>query len=271
MSSELDLSYDFIKERLNFAPQIGIVLGSGLGDFVKKIENANHLNYEDIPGFQRCSVQGHSGRLYFGQLGQKNIMVMQGRIHSYEGHSLEQVVHPVRTMVKLGAKQIILTNAAGGINQEYSQGQLVNITDHINLTGQNVLVGANDQSLGPRFPDMSYTYCPEMQKYFLECAKELNIELKQGIYAGVLGPSYETPAEVRMLKTLGADLVGMSTVQEAIAAHHMGAKIIGLSCVTNMAAGIVPGKLNHDDIKEVANRVMSDFTKLLHHSIVKMV
>jgi purine-nucleoside phosphorylase len=195
---------------------------------------------------------------------------MQGRFHTYEGHSLEDVVLPVRVLSLLGVKNLVLTNAAGGINSKYNPGELVCIKDHLNLTGKNPLVGPNDERFGPRFPDMTETYNEKLNEHIFQAAEELNIKVQQGIYAGLLGPTYETPSEIKMLKIFGADMVGMSTVPEAIAAHHAGLNVCGISCITNLAAGISKEKLNHDEVKEVANLAMEKFTKLLTLSVEKI-
>lgn len=264
---EVNATVDFLKAKASTCPQVAIVLGSGLGNFADVLKDKFSLDYSDIPGFLECSVQGHQGQLHFGKIGNVEVVLMQGRFHFYEGYKLDQVVFPIKVFAQMGCEQLILTNAAGGIHTSYAQGQLVLIQDHINLTGQNPLVGKNIEKFGPRFPDMTYTYNPAINELFVEQAKELNIDLKTGIYAGVLGPTYETPAEVRMLKILGADLVGMSTVPEAIIGHHMGMKVTGISCVTNMAAGISKIELKHEDIKDVANKVMADFSSLVEKTI----
>lgn len=251
-------------------PRIGIVLGSGLGPFVDQVKDAVTVSYQDIPHFHGTTVVGHEGKLVVGNIQNIAVAVMAGRIHAYEGHGQCEVVLPVRTLIRLGCEVIILTNAAGGINTLYTPGDLVMIKDHINLSGNNPLLGPNIESFGPRFPDMSETYSPCLQKAFQTAAKNvLGKQLHTGVYAGVLGPTYETPAEIRMLKTLGADMVGMSTVPEAIAAAHMGAKICGLSCITNMAAGIGGEKLMHEDIKEQANKVMNDFSQLIIAGLIE--
>lgn len=261
-----------IQAKAQTTPRIGIVLGSGLGPFVEQIENAITLAYQDIPHFHGTTVVGHEGKLVLGEINKIPVAVMAGRIHAYEGHSFTEVVLPVRTLVKLGCEAIILTNASGGINTAYSPGDLVMITDHLNLTGNNPLLGPNVDEFGPRFPDMSQTYSPCLQAAFQKASQEvIGCALATGIYAGVLGPTYETPAEVRMLKNMGADLVGMSTVAEAIAATHMGAKVCGLSCVTNMASGIGGEKLMHEDIKEQANKVMHRFSQLITKGITHWV
>lgn len=251
-------------------PLVGLVLGSGLGVYVDQIEDKTIINYNDIPHFHSTTVVGHEGRLVLGKVKGVNVIAFQGRFHAYEGHSQGDVVLPVRALAQMGAKYVILTNASGGINANYSPGELVSIVDHINLTGRNPLIGPNDERVGPRFPDMTYTYDPDLQKIFQDSAKELNIKLRQGVYAGVLGPAYETPAEIRMLRTLGADIVGMSTVPEAIAAHHAGLKVGGIACVTNMAAGLAHEKLDHKDVKEVASKATASFASLLTSSIEKI-
>lgn len=269
MLERIQQSVSAIQKTHALRPDIGIVLGSGLGKFVEQIQSPTTIPYSEIPGFHECTVEGHNGALHLGKIGGKNVAVMQGRFHFYEGLQLNDVILPVRVLGKLGVKNLILTNAAGGMNTAFNQGQLVLIKDHINMTGQNPLIGPNIPQLGPRFPDMTHTYCKKSMEYFEQQANELNIDLKTGVYAGVLGPTYETPAEVKMLQKLGADLVGMSTVPEAIAARHMGLNITGISCVTNLAAGISKIELKHEDIKEVADRVMGDFTKLLVETIEK--
>jgi purine-nucleoside phosphorylase len=254
---------DFLAGRIGAPPEIAIVLGSGLGPFADTLENAQTIAYEEIPGWPRSTAVGHAGKLVFGQLGGKTIAVMAGRAHLYEGHPIEQVVLGVRVLARLGAKQVILTNAAGGVNLHYQQGVLVLITDHINLQGTNPLIGPNDDRLGPRFPDMTYAYSPRLRKLALGVATRLQIRLEQGVYAALSGPSYETPAEIRYLRTIGADLVGMSTVPETIALNHMGVEVLGLSCVTNMAAGVTLEKINHEEVLETGRQVRDDFSRLL--------
>lgn len=250
-------------------PRIGVILGSGLGHFADLLEEPVGVDYADIPGFAQSKVAGHAGRLVAGLCGGTAVLVMQGRVHLYEGHPLSQVVLPIRTMVAAGCKMILVTNAAGGIRADLNPGNLVLINDHINLTARNPLIGANDDRLGPRFPDMSAAYDPELRAIAYQQATAEGISLKEGVYAGLLGPSYETPAEIRMLRQIGADLVGMSTVPEVIAAHHMGARILGISCVTNKAAGI-GGTLSHDEVKETANKVTTTFIGLLSRIIAAL-
>ena len=259
----LEETKKYILSKCDIKPEIAITLGSGLGRFAESLEDKVEIPYSEIPGFFQTTVQGHAGALIFGKLGGKPIACMKGRIHAYEGHAIDQVVYPVRVLAHLGVKKVILTNASGGINKSYKPGQLVLINDHINLSGLNPLLGPNHSELGVRFPDMTYTYCPELREQMQKAASKQNYELVEGVYSGVLGPSYETPAEVRMLRTLGGDLVGMSTVNEAIAAHHAGLKVVGVSCVTNMAAGILKEQLSHADIEHEANKAMEVFMKLI--------
>lgn len=264
---KLEEAAEYIKKQRDIRPQVGVVLGSGLGAFVDQIQDKVTLAYDDIPHFKQTTVEGHEGRLILGKIGNVEVAVMQGRYHAYEGHHTDQVVFPVRLLARLGIDSIILTNASGGVNESYKAGDLVMITDHINLSGQNPLVGPNIAELGPRFPDMTKAYDPKLQEILLSQAKILGVDLKKGVYAGVLGPTYETPSEVRMIRILGGDLVGMSTVPESIAANHLGLSVAGISCVTNMAAGIENVKLQHSDIKEQALKVMQKFSSLIVESI----
>lgn len=259
----LKQALNFVQSQISQSPKIGLVLGSGLGPFVEKVQDKTIIPYKDIPHFHTTSVEGHEGRLIVGKIEKTPVAILQGRLHAYEGLPMEDVVFPVRLLAMLGIESLILTNAAGGINSNFRPGDLVCITDHINLMGKNPLVGPNIGQFGPRFPDMTHTYNPLLIELFEKAAKELGQQLKRGVYAGMLGPTYETPAEVKMLGKLGADMVGMSTVPEAIAAHHLGVKICGLSCITNMAAGIIDVKLKHEDIKEQAMKVMESFSQLL--------
>jgi purine-nucleoside phosphorylase len=253
----------FLQNILPVAPEVMVVLGSGLGPFADEVENALVIPYEEIPGWPRSTAVGHAGKLVFGRLEGRNVAVMSGRAHLYEGHSIQQVVLGVRVLAKLGAKQAILTNAAGGIQLGYNQGALVLITDHINLQGANPLIGPNDDTLGPRFPDMTHVYRPELRAIAAQSAAANGIRLHEGVYAALSGPSYETPAEIRYLRAIGADLVGMSTVPEAIALNHMGVAVLGISCVTNMAAGVTNEKIHHDEVLETGIRVRADFIRLL--------
>jgi purine-nucleoside phosphorylase len=253
----------FLLSQTKLRPQIGLVLGSGLGAFADDLTEAVRIPYAQIPSFPRSTAIGHAGQLVIGKSGEVPVAVLQGRAHLYEGYSPEEVAFPTRVLGRMGVRAVILTNAAGGINLDYGQGALVVIRDHINLQGRNPLVGANDDRFGPRFPDMTYTYTKRYREIALEEAKKLGIPPREGVYAGVLGPSFETPAEIRFLRTIGADLVGMSTIPEAIAARHMGMNLLAISCVTNMAAGILDQPLSHEEVLETTQRVMGQFVALL--------
>lgn len=252
------------------APRVALVLGSGLGAFADELEDAVVVPYEEIPGFARSTVEGHAGRLVIGKCGGVAVAAMQGRFHYYEGYSLDEVTFPIRTFGALGVKAIVLTNAAGGINVAFNQGALMLISDHLNLMGASPLRGANDERFGVRFPDMSEVYAREYQEMVIEEAREMGMELRRGTYGALSGPSYETPAEIRMLRTLGADAVGMSTVPEAIVARHMGIKVVGISCITNMAAGVLDQPIVHEEVIETGERVRATFSELLRRVIPKL-
>jgi purine-nucleoside phosphorylase len=260
----------YLEERWAARPSLAVVLGSGLGGFSEELSDRIEIPYSEIPNWPRSTVVGHAGMLVTGRIGDVNVVVLSGRAHVYEGYSPARVAFPMRIMHLLGVRSVILTNAAGGINLEYGEGALVSICDHINLQGVNPLLGANEDDFGPRFPDMSEVYSKRFRKIAKETALELGIELKEGVYAAMLGPSYETPAEIRFLRTAGADLVGMSTVAEAIVCNHMGMKVLAIACVTNMAAGILPQKINHDEVLETGRRVRDTFVKLLKGVIPKI-
>jgi len=253
----------FLLLQTTLRPTIGLVLGSGLGGFADELSEATRIPYANIPSFPRSTAIGHAGQMVIGKIGDVAVAAMQGRVHLYEGYSASEVAFPTRVLGRMGVRALVLTNAAGGINLEYKQGALVVITDHINLQGQNPLVGSNDDRLGPRFPDMTQAYCKPYREIALRAAGRLGKTVHQGVYAGLLGPSYETPAEIRYLRTIGADLVGMSTIPEVIAARHMGLKVLAISCVTNMAAGISDEILNHEDVLATGERVKDDFVALL--------
>ena len=257
---------EFIQKQLphGTAPEIGLILGSGLGALAETVENPIIIDYRSVPGFPQTTVEGHKGRFVIGNYQGKSIIAMQGRFHYYEGKDMEEVVLPVRALKILGVKILILTNAAGGINTDFRPGDLMLITDHINLSGGNPLRGKNDEDLGPRFPDMSYAYDPDLRDLAMEEAKHLEIPVKTGIYAMMQGPSFETPAEIRMLRVLGADAVGMSTVPEVITAVHAKMKVLGISCITNMAAGILKQPLTHQEVIETANQVKGKFIRLIN-------
>jgi len=268
--NKLNESVSFIQNLTKQKPKVGVILGSGLGKFGDTIENPIVINYSDIPHFNATAVAGHKGRLIIGNIGGTSCAVFQGRIHAYEGYELDDVVYSVRLLKYLGAESLILTNAAGGINANFKPGQLVKINDHINLTGKNPLIGKNIDDFGPRFPDMTFTYNKDLSDIIQASANEIEYPLENGVYAAMMGPSYETPAEINMLRILGADMVGMSTVFEAIAANHMGLKVAGISCITNMAAGIIKVKLNHEDIKHEANKSINAFCEILTKTISRL-
>jgi len=256
-----------IRSRISVEPRIALVLGSGLGGFADDFEEAVGIPYEDIPGFVRSTAQGHAGRLVVGKIDSVPVVAMQGRVHYYEGYSLEEVTFPVRTFGLLGVKTLVLTNAAGGINVQLTQGALMVLSDHVNLMGVNPLRGPNDERFGPRFPDMSAVYSPELQELVIDEARAIGVEVRRGIYGGLSGPSYETPAEIHLLRGLGADAVGMSTVPEAIVARHMGLEVLGISCITNMAAGISDEPINHEEVMATGDRVRETFAELLRRVI----
>lgn len=249
---------------------IGVILGSGLGDYAEALEDAVKLPYSEIPGFPRSTVAGHAGMWCCGTLHGKRVVMMQGRFHYYEGYGMKDVTLPVRVMQKIGVKTLIVTNAAGGVNLGYHPGELMVIGDIFSMTAQNPLIGPNLDAFGPRFPDMSCAFDKELRALAHECANEQGFALREGVYAQMTGPTYETPAEIRMLRTLGADAVGMSTVPEVIVARHGGMRVLGISCITNMAAGILDQPLNHAEVTETANRVKGQFRNLLDGIIEKM-
>jgi purine-nucleoside phosphorylase len=242
---------------------IGIVLGSGLGAFADTIEQRTETSYRDIPGWPPSTAVGHAGKLITGKVGGADVIVLAGRAHLYEGYAPSQVIFGIRELARRGVKHVVLTNAAGGLNLSYKPGDLALISDHINLTGVNPLIGPNDEKIGPRFPDMSEVYSEVSREIARTAAKSFGYKMKEGVYAALLGPSYETPAEIRYLRTIGADLVGMSTVHEAIAAVHAGMKVLGISCVTNMAAGMLPQKLEHEEVLATGAAVRDTMIKLL--------
>jgi len=268
--SRADRAAKYILSRTKLRPKIALVLGSGLGAFADDLDGAVRIPYERIPGFPHSTAVGHAGRLVIGKVSNIAIAAMQGRVHSYEGYSAKQVVFPIRVFGRMGIRSAILTNAAGGINLEFKQGALIAIRDHINLQGSNPLIGPNDEGLGPRFPDMTQAYWKPYREAALAEAKRLGIEVHEGVYAALSGPSYETPAEIRYLRTIGADLVGMSTVPEVIVARHMGIRVLGISCVTNMAAGILDQPINHAEVMETGERVKAQFVALLRAIIPRI-
>jgi purine-nucleoside phosphorylase len=251
-------------------PHVGVVLGSGLGAFADELANPISIPYSQIPGWPASTAAGHSGKLVFGKLGKLDVVVMAGRAHLYEGYTPAQVTMGVRALRHLGVHSVVFTNAAGGINLSYTQGALVLISDHINLQGSHPLIGPNDESAGPRFPDMTEAYSLAHRAEAHQVARELKIQLDEGVYAALTGPSYETPAEIRYLRTIGADLVGMSTVPEVIVANYLGMQVLAISCVTNMAAGILPQKINHEEVLEVGRRVRDTLVQFLKALLPKL-
>jgi purine-nucleoside phosphorylase len=245
------------------APDVAIVLGSGLGSVADRITDRQTISVSTLQDWRESTIEGHAGLLHKGKLGNTEVLLQQGRIHLYEGYTPAEVVRPVRAMITWGVRTVLLTNAAGGIDPAFKPGQLLIIEDHLNLTGMNPLVGSEGADRGPRFPDMTDVYDPKLRAVALRCAKQHDITLNRGIYAGMLGPSYETPAEVRMLRTLGATAVGMSTVHEAVVARHLGARIACISCITNYAAGLEGALLNHDDVKRAGEQATYDMTRLI--------
>lgn len=255
----------FIESRVTVEPRVAIVLGSGLGAFADSIENATVLPYTEIPDWPRSTAAGHAGKLVVGMVAGVPVAVLAGRVHLYEGYTAQQVVFGIRALNVFDIGSLVLTNAAGGVNPEYKPGQLVLISDHINLLGQNPLTGPNDESYGPRFPDMSEAYSKRYRAAAREAGQAIGVDLREGVYAAVPGPSYETPAEIRYLRAIGADLVGMSTVPETIAANHMGLAVLGISCVTNHAAGVIEQKLDHKEVLEVGERMKGTLIELLRN------
>jgi len=261
----------YIGSRTALRPSIGVVLGSGLGAFADELSERADIPYTDIPGWPPATAVGHAGRLVIGKLGELDVAVMAGRVHLYEGNTAAQVTHGVRVLGALGVRSMVFTNAAGGINLALERGGLVLISDHINLQGTNPLLGPNDDALGPRFPDMSEAYSRRYRETAKDVAAELCIPISEGVYVAMLGPSYETPAEIRFLRTIGADVVGMSTALEVIAANHLGMKVLGISCVTNMAAGILPQKIQHEEVLETGAMVRDTLVRFLKALLPRLV
>jgi len=265
-----DSAAQLILQRTSLRPKIGLVLGSGLGAFADSLSDSTRVPYADIPSFPQSTAIGHAGRMVIGKAGDVAVAAMQGRVHLYEGYSAQQVAFPIRVFARLGVKAVIITNAAGGINLGFSQGALVLIRDHINLQGANPLVGPNDDRFGVRFPDMTHAYSRAYRQIARDEAGKLSITLHEGVYAALLGPSYETPAEIEYLRRIGADLVGMSTAAEVIAARHNGLEVLAISCVTNMAAGILDQPLSHAEVMETGERVKTTFEALLRSVVPRM-
>lgn len=267
---KINESSTFIKSKIKETPDIAIILGSGLGDLTDNFENKITVKYNEIPNFMQSTAVGHAGELVYGTVSNKKVIAMKGRFHFYEGYDISDVVFPVRVFKALNVKTLIITNAAGAVNKEFNPGDLMLIKDHINLTGRNPLIGKNYDELGPRFPDLSNVYNKDLRDKVKELSKSLNIELKEGVYAWWTGPTYETKSEVKMMRTLGADACGMSTAPEAITAAHSNLNTIGISCITNMAAGILDEPLSHEDVVKVANLAKEKFSKLVLNLIKEL-
>lgn len=267
MNQELEKIYASVEKKISFRPEAALILGSGLGNFAEKVQIVETLDYKDIEGFPVSTVPGHKGRFLFGYVEDVPMVIMQGRVHYYEGYSMKEVTLPIRLMKLMGAKVLFLTNASGGINTEYHAGDFMLMEDHISSFIPSPLIGPNDEDMGPRFPDMSDVYKKEIREIIRRVAKEEDIPLQEGVYVQFTGPAYETPAEIRMARLLGADAVGMSTVCEAIVANHMGMAVCGISCITNMASGILPQPLSHTEVQETADRVAPLFERLVSKSL----
>lgn len=274
LRARLDAAKDSIRKRDARTPDIAVVLGSGLSPFADTLVDATVIEYPDIAHMPIVTIPGHAGKLVIGKLADTEnspvIAALAGRVHFYEGHAMDTVVFPVRMLINLGAKHVLLTNAAGGISSASRPGDLVLIRDHLNLQGTNPLIGPNDPTLGPRFPDMSRVWDPELRAIAQRAAQDEGSELREGVYAALTGPSYETPAEIQMLRSMGADLVGMSTVPEAIAARHMGARVLGISCVTNLAAGVSATDLSHEEVEHTAKATRDRFTRIVRRTLASM-
>lgn len=270
MYQKLKTCYDSIRRKTDFQPEVALTLGSGLGDYADGIQIEQTVDYAELEGFPVSTVKGHKGRFVFGYVGEVPVVIMQGRVHYYEGYAMSDVVLPTRLMGMLGAKKILLTNAAGGVNPAYQPGDFMMITDHITTGIPSPLIGQNIEELGVRFPDMSEVYSKRLQEVIRKCAKECHIGLQEGVYVQFSGPSYETPAEVKLVRIWGGDAVGMSTACEAMAARHMGLEVCGISCITNLAAGISDVKLDHKEVQETADRVSASFKKLVTKIIMEM-
>jgi purine-nucleoside phosphorylase len=267
---KVDETANWLREKVTAAPDVAIVLGSGLGDFGETLAGRTELPYGDIPNWPASTVVGHAGTLVIGMVGGRRVAALSGRVHYYEGHDFRTVTFAIRVMGRLGVRTVILTNAAGGINLAFKPGTLMLLDDHINLMGGNPLIGPNDDRFGPRFPDMTMVYAARLRTIAGETARARGLALAHGVYVALHGPSYETPAEIRYLRTIGADAVGMSTVPEAIVARHMGLEVLGISCITNPAAGVLPQPLVHDEVMEVARRVRAEFASLLEGIIERL-
>lgn len=267
LSLKIKIAADYIASRTTYKPEIGLILGSGLGAIADQIEQAEYYSYSSLPHFPISTVEGHEGKLVIGKFQGKQVVAMQGRFHYYEGYTMEDVTFPIRVMTLLGVEKLVVTNAAGAVNTDFTPGDLMIINDHINLSGNNPLIGRNLEEFGTRFPDMSNAYDRELITKIRDIAKSLGIHIKEGVYTMFSGPTYETPAEIRMVRVLGGDAVGMSTVPEVIVANHSGMKVVGISCMTNMAAGILEQPLNHEEVMETSVKVREKFITLMANII----
>lgn len=270
MYNKLVKCLESVRAKTDFKPEVAVILGSGLGDFANEIKIVDTISYNDIEGFPVSTVKGHAGKFVFGYVQDTPVVIMQGRVHYYEGYPMSDVVLPTRLMGMMGAKKLLLTNAAGGCNENFKAGDLMIITDHITTGVPSPLIGKNIEELGTRFPDMSEVYSKRLRKVIEDCANECGIKMQQGVYVQFTGPNYETPAEVKLARLWGGDAVGMSTAVEAMAANHMGMEVCGISCITNMAAGISKVQLSHKEVQETADRVANDFKRLVENVIVNM-
>ncbi len=270
MYNKLKTCLKSVKEKIDFQPEVALILGSGLGDYADEIKITDTVDYTEIEGFPVSTVKGHKGRFVFGYVGDTPVVIMQGRVHYYEGYQMSDVVLPTRLMGMLGAKKLILTNAAGGVNTSYKPGDFMMLTDHITTAVPSPLIGPNVEELGTRFPDMSEVYSNRLQSIIRKCAKECKIDMKEGVYVQFTGPNYETPAEIRLARVWGGDAVGMSTACEAMAARHMGMEVCGISCITNMAAGISQTELNHKEVQETADKVAKSFKELITKIVINL-
>lgn len=270
LNRQMKETVEFLERKLNVKPEIGLILGSGLGVLANEIDQAVKIPYDEIPGFPVSTVEGHAGQLVVGTLEGKSVVAMQGRFHYYEGYELEKVTYPVRVMKEIGVTKLVVTNAAGGVNETFTPGDLMLIKDHINNMSDNPLIGPNDPTQGVRFPDMSNAYSKQLTSLAKKVAETINVDIKEGVYVGNTGPCYETPAEVKMIRMMGGDAVGMSTVPEVIVARHSDIEVLGISCISNMAAGILDQPLTHDEVIETTEMVKSNFLKLVKQIIKEM-
>ncbi len=270
LSEKIGRTVEFLEDKSDIRPELGLILGSGLGELGEEVENPRVIPYEEIPGFLASKVEGHAGKLILGELEGRKVYLMQGRYHYYEGHPIQEIVFPVQVMEGFGCETMLVTNASGAVNEDYSPGDLALIEDHINFLGNNPLIGVNDTEVGPQFVDMTYAYDPDLRELALETAEELGIDLEKAVYVASMGPSYETPATVKMYRKWGGDLAGMSTVPEVIAANHVGLKVLGLSCITNMGAGILDQPLDHEEVIETTEIAKDKFKRLVRSIIPQL-